>query len=102
MRVKVAKWGNSIAVRLPARAVSTIGIKPGDELAVTTSANAVMLARIQEGVPTLKEMAAEMERLGPEAEPEAVDWGPDVGSERLPSEDWSELLRRFPPDTLPQ
>ncbi len=29
----------------------------------------------------LEEMVAEMKRLGPENEPETVDWGPDRGSE---------------------
>jgi antitoxin MazE len=33
--------------------------------------------------PTLDEMVAQMERLGWENEPEAVDWGFDVGSERI-------------------
>jgi antitoxin MazE len=29
----------------------------------------------------LEEMVAEMKRLGPENEPETVDWGPDRGAE---------------------
>ncbi len=29
----------------------------------------------------LAELVAEMKRLGPENEPELIDWGPDVGSE---------------------
>ena len=29
----------------------------------------------------LEDLVAEMDRLGPENEPETVDWGPDVGSE---------------------
>jgi antitoxin MazE len=33
--------------------------------------------------PTLEEIVAEIKRLGPKNEPETVDWGPDVGSERF-------------------
>ena len=35
--VKVAKWGNSLAVRLPAALVSALGVKEGDELTIGTS-----------------------------------------------------------------
>ncbi|MGT2480996.1 hypothetical protein ACU4GR_24280 [Methylobacterium oryzae CBMB20] len=36
-----------------------------------------------DGLPvyTMEEMIAEARRLGPEAEPPTVDWGPDRGSE---------------------
>ncbi len=33
--------------------------------------------------PPLKDIVAEIRRLGPENEPPTVDWGPDVGSERF-------------------
>ncbi|HEX8165726.1 MAG TPA: hypothetical protein VF601_08055 [Beijerinckiaceae bacterium] len=40
------------------------------------------------GVPvyTMEELVAEMKRLGPENEPELVDWGPDVGAEIIDDE----------------
>lgn len=31
----VAKWGNSLAVRLPKRLVDELGLKPGDEIEIT-------------------------------------------------------------------
>jgi antitoxin MazE len=30
--MKVAKWGNSLAVRLPATAIEELGLKEGDEI----------------------------------------------------------------------
>ena len=34
MRLKVAKWGNSLAVRLPAKLVSELGLSEGDEIEI--------------------------------------------------------------------
>ena len=36
--VKVAKWGNSLAVRLPAALVAALGLKEGDELTIVPGA----------------------------------------------------------------
>jgi len=33
--VQVAKWGNSLALRLPAAIVEALGLKEGDEIEVT-------------------------------------------------------------------
>ncbi|HLY54725.1 MAG TPA: AbrB/MazE/SpoVT family DNA-binding domain-containing protein [Stellaceae bacterium] len=35
--MRVAKWGNSLAVRLPADLVDALGLKPGDELDVISA-----------------------------------------------------------------
>ena len=32
--MQVAKWGNSLAVRLPAAVVDALGLKPGDEIEI--------------------------------------------------------------------
>jgi antitoxin MazE len=34
--MKVSKWGNSLAVRLPAEMVEKLGLKEGDELVATS------------------------------------------------------------------
>jgi antitoxin MazE len=45
MRLQLAKWGNSLAVRLPADCVRSIGLKEGDELdAAVTPAGEIVLA----------------------------------------------------------
>jgi antitoxin MazE len=64
MKVKVAKWGNSLGLRLPKAAADAAGLKAGAEVEV-----------VVEG------LLSEMDRLGPENAPETADWGPDRGAE---------------------
>ncbi len=46
--MRVAKWGNSLAVRLPADVVETLGLKEGDELDFNADpANTYSLALIR-------------------------------------------------------
>lgn len=82
MKVKVAKWGNSLGVRLPKAAVEAAGLTAGSEVDVTVEGQDLRLRR---PVPIpryrLEDLVAEMDRLGPENRPETVDWGPDVGAE---------------------
>jgi antitoxin MazE len=35
--MQVAKWGNSLAVRLPKKLVEQLGLRPGDELEVVAA-----------------------------------------------------------------
>jgi antitoxin MazE len=35
--MQVAKWGNSLAVRLPRKLVESLGLKPGDRLEIVDS-----------------------------------------------------------------
>jgi antitoxin MazE len=37
--MQVARWGNSLAVRLPKKLVEELGLKPGDELDVVAATN---------------------------------------------------------------
>jgi antitoxin MazE len=82
MRVKIAKWGNSLGLRLPRAAVVATGLKPGAEVDVTVEGWEL---QVRFPLPTkhyrLEDLVAEMKRLGPENEPATIDWGPDRGSE---------------------
>ena len=83
MKVKVAKWGNSLGLRLPKAAAEAAGLEPGVEVDVTVEGRDL---RIRRPLPIkrylLEDLVAEMKRLGGrDAEPETVEWGPDVGSE---------------------
>ena len=81
MKVKVAKWGNSLGLRLPKAAVEATGLKPGSEVEVTVDGPNLMVRQPPVKQYKLQDLLAEMDRLGPENEPETVGWGPDVGSE---------------------
>src|ERR1700761_8517046 len=82
MKVKVAKWGNSLGLRLPKAAVEATGLKPGAQVDVTVSGREL---RVRVPLPTkycrLENLVAEMKRPGSENEPATVDWGADRGSE---------------------
>ena len=92
MKVKVAKWGNSLGVRLPKAAAEAAGLKPGVELDVSVEGSDLRLKR-RTRIPRyrLEDLLAEMDRLGPENRPEIVDWGPDVGAEII-DDDYSRGL----------
>ena len=38
--MRIAKWGNSLAVRLPASVVETLGLQEGDEIEITVAGRA--------------------------------------------------------------
>jgi antitoxin MazE len=83
-RVAVSKWGNSSAIRLPKAVMEELGIKQGEVIEMTVKdGKGVFEKPKQRLAPSLEDMVAEMNRLGWENEPETVDWGPDVGSERF-------------------
>ena len=41
--MRVAKWGGSLAVRLPKRLVQEMGLAPGDELAIVEASKAALV-----------------------------------------------------------
>jgi antitoxin MazE len=43
--MKVSKWGNSLAIRLPAELVARLGLKEGDEIAVVEKDGALEIER---------------------------------------------------------
>ncbi len=101
MRVKVAKWGNSLGVRLPKAAVDAIGVKPGTDLDLTIENGELRLrSRVKTSAERLKEMLGEMDRLGPQNEPETINWGLDRGSEVI-DDDYSRGLIAPGPDGTP-
>jgi antitoxin MazE len=57
--LKVAKWGNSLAVRLPARLVADLQVKEGDGIRVTKSDRGEMeIVRENEREAALARIAA--------------------------------------------
>jgi antitoxin MazE len=84
MKVKVARWGNSLGVRLPKAAVEAAGVVAGSDLELSVEGGEFRLkpqAAPKTSRQLLEEMVEEMRRVGPGNEPELVDWGPDRGSE---------------------
>jgi len=51
--VKVAKWGNSLAIRLPAGLVEALNIKEGDDIEVDVAGKRQLDVRRKEDVRTM-------------------------------------------------
>lgn len=65
--MQVAKWGNSLAVRLPAAVVEALGLKEGDEIEVTVAgAREFGIARKPDRADLLKRLRAFRGRLPPD------------------------------------
>ncbi|MFT7724492.1 MAG: AbrB/MazE/SpoVT family DNA-binding domain-containing protein [Roseateles sp.] len=55
--MKIAKWGNSLAVRLPAAVVEAMGLREGDEIAIeAVGERQLQLAK----VPTTDDLLARL------------------------------------------
>lgn len=86
MKVKIAKWGNSLAVRLPKKLAEEAGLRPDAEVDVSVQRGEVRMKRIRPRY-TLEDMIAAI-KPGTEPPP-SVEWGPDRGSEILPEDEYS-------------
>jgi antitoxin MazE len=83
MKVKISKWGNSLGLRLPKAVSDELGLNAGRHLDLVVGQDEIRLRkpRAVSSAELLAEMVAEAKRLGPQFEPEILEWGPDVGSE---------------------
>jgi antitoxin MazE len=93
MQVRIAKWGNSLAVRLPKAIAEDLGLAEGQPVDVAIDRGAVRLKPATAQV-RLSDLVAEAKRLGPAQHPEVVRWGRDVGAEII--EDAYSKRRRSP------
>ncbi len=85
-QIQISKWGNSSGIRLPKAVLDELGLKPGDKVDLTVEQGRGVIAPARPKRITLEWIISEMKRLGPENEPETVDWGPDRGSEIIDDE----------------
>ena len=60
MNLQIAKWGNSLAVRIPADYVRQIGVREGDQLEVHIGADGAL--NLRPGQWSRKAFAAELGR----------------------------------------
>lgn len=77
MQVQVARWGNSLGLRIPKDIAARTGIREGacvdieaegDRIVITPARRRYVLSDLLKGIT-------------PEAMREAFDWGPDKGRE---------------------
>ncbi len=79
MEVRVARWGNSLGVRIPKAIAGRLGLAEGTSVEIETQGECVVISRAQ------PRYALEDLLLGmtPRAMSEAFDWGPDAGRESV-------------------
>ena len=90
MRIYVAQWGKSAAVRLPKSVVEELRIPPGTALELQVEGGGVRIVPVHRtSEDLLRELVERARMLGPGAETPLVDWGPDRGDEILPEDAYS-------------
>ncbi len=78
MHVRVQKWGNSLAIRIPKPLAEDAEVKEGTVLNLAVSEGKVVAAPVQIKKTSLKQLLAKVTRKNLHAE---VDFGPSVGRE---------------------
>jgi len=76
-KAQLAKWGNSLAIRIPKDVAEKVRMQEGDHVLIEAVKDRVELRPIEK-IPTLEELVAQ---ITPENRHEETDWGPDVGKE---------------------
>jgi len=77
-KAQIAKWGNSLAVRIPKAVAEEARLQEGDAILDRSLERSRRVASRRRGIPTLEKLVAQ---ITPENRHEATDWGPDVGKE---------------------
>jgi antitoxin MazE len=90
MKVKIAKWGNSLAVRLPKKLVEELGLAAGTSLNLKVEGHRLVIETGSEPKIPYYRLEDLLAQIKPGTEPPPlVDWGPDVGAEILPEDEYS-------------
>ncbi|MBI4081101.1 MAG: AbrB/MazE/SpoVT family DNA-binding domain-containing protein [Candidatus Lambdaproteobacteria bacterium] len=77
MDTKVAKWGNSMGLRLPKQIVTQAALHPGDEVTIEVREGRIVVTKKRRPY-TLDELVRQMR---PDQQHEEIDWGHSVGEE---------------------
>jgi antitoxin MazE len=78
MKTQLAKWGNSLAVRIPKHVAAAAKLRPGDDLEVATDGPGKVRIQKQKRKRTLEQLISAITPANLHAE---TDWGQAVGKE---------------------
>lgn len=78
MNQQVKRWGNSLAVRLPAHLAAELGLSENDKVTISRDGDGVRIEKAAFDDPSLDEL---LSRITPESIHPETDWGPAVGKE---------------------
>jgi antitoxin MazE len=78
MKTQLAKWGNSMAVRIPKAIAEAARLRPGDHLEMAVEDSGTLRIRKKKGEPKLRQL---VRAITPENQHAESDWGAPVGKE---------------------
>lgn len=79
MRVQVARWGNSLGVRIPKEIAGRAGLSEGSRVEIAMEKDQIVLSLARPRY-RLEDLLRGMSR---KAMRQAFDWGPDLGREKV-------------------
>jgi antitoxin MazE len=79
MKTQIAKWGNSLAVRIPKAVADAAELRPGDKLDVDAEGSGAVVIRKETRGPSLKEL---VRGITDENRHSEIDTGSPVGNEQ--------------------
>ena len=74
----ISKWGNSLAVRIPAAFAETVGLEEGTEVEIKVRAGRLIVIPAASHRYDLRRL---VQQITPENSHELIDWGKPVGKE---------------------
>ncbi len=78
MKAHLAKWGNSLAVRIPRTVAEAAKLRKGDRLELAVPRPGAVEIRSVKARPTLAQL---VKGITPQNRHDEIDWGPPRGSE---------------------
>ncbi len=79
--VRVGKWGNNLAVRLPGEVVQAIRLHDGERVDVSTENGDIVIRRLEPFIVLDELFRGKTADEWRAAYADAFDWGPDFGRE---------------------
>ena len=79
MQVQIARWGNSLGLRIPRDLAAQAGLRAGSRVEVAADGDRIVITPARRHYV----LADLLKHVTPEAMREAFDWGPDKGRENV-------------------
>lgn len=79
MSIKIAKWGNSLGIRIPKHLAEQVQLQEGDEIEISAADNKLIVTSLKPKKYTLDEL---LEGMGDEHLHSEIDWGEAMGREQ--------------------
>ncbi|GAB4239383.1 MAG: AbrB/MazE/SpoVT family DNA-binding domain-containing protein [Stanieria sp.] len=79
MPLKIAKWGNSLGIRIPKHLLEQIKLQEGDEIEISATEDRLIVTPVKRIKYSLEEL---LEGMGEENLHPEIDWGEVTGIEQ--------------------